>query len=169
MKLVGVEQSTHEALKKYCKKNEMTMGEFVTHALAYFMNSGVNPNTPPESVKEELAKIEKRVSQSIAFQKTFERDKLNPLLSDLAEAIVLVKKSGNAATNEEVGQWVNKLFANIADKIYKPQTAMLEKMERNTYQTEREILGEVQDIKKQLSDLQQLLNDQANKKGFFSR
>lgn len=167
MKSIGVEDSTHETLKKYCKKYNLSMGEFVTHALAYFMNSGVNPNTPPDSVKEELAKIEKRVSQSIAFQKTFERDKLNPLLSDLAEAIVLVKNSGNAATAEELRIWVNKLFSSILDNMHKPQTAMLEKMERNTSKTEREILGEVQDIKKQLSDLQQQLSEQANKKGFF--
>lgn len=168
MKTITISDATHEDVKKYCQKQGISMAEFVKVAHEYFQKSAINPSDPPQSVKEELTKIEKRVSQSIAFQKTFERDKLNPLLSDLAEAIVLVKKSGNAATNEEVGQWITKLFSNIAEKMHKPQTAMLEKMERSTYQTEREILGEVQDIKKQLSDLQQQL-EQNNKKGLFGR
>lgn len=160
MKSIGVKDDTHEELVKFCKKHNLSMGEFVAHSLAYFKSSGVNPSTPPESVKEELAKIEKRVSQGIAFQKTFEKDKLNPLLSDLAEAIVLINKSGAGATNEEVGQWVNKLFGSIAEKMHKPQTAAMERIE-----SELKKMGG--DIKKQLDEMQQQLTEQGNKKGLF--
>lgn len=169
MKLVGVEESTHEALKKYCKKNGLTMGEFVTHALAYFMSSGISPTSPPQSVKEELTKIEKRVSQGIAFQKTFERDRLNPLLSDLAEAVVMIRKSGNAATTEDVEIWANKLFHTLQEKAHKPQMDKIKKMEENIQTTEMKTLEELTSIKEQLNEMMGKLEEQLNKKGLFGR
>ena len=72
-------------LKTYCKKQGITQGDFVKYTLAYFRKSGINPADPPESVKEEIAKIEKRVSQLIGFQRTFERDNLLPLLEALTK------------------------------------------------------------------------------------
>ncbi len=162
MKLVGVEESTHEALKKYCKKNGLTMGEFVTHALAYFMSSGISPTSPPQSVKEELTKIEKRVSQGIAFQKTFERDRLNPLLSDLAEAVVAIKKKGDSVTKAEVISTVNQLFIAIQEKTYKPQMNEIKNLERvNSI--------EASEVKKRLDDIDEKISELINRKGLFGR
>lgn len=169
MKTITISDVTHDDVKKYCKKHGISMAEFVKVAHAYFQKSGINPSDTPQSVKEELAKIEKRISQSIAFQKTFERDRLSPLLSDMAEAIVLIKRSGNATTNEEVGQWITKLFSSIAEKMHKPQMAMLQKMEKMASQTEGEILSEVQDLKKQIGELQQHISELGNKKSIFGR
>jgi len=70
---IGIEKPVHEDLKTYCKKQGITQGDFVKYALGYFRKSGINPSDQPESVKEELSKIEKRLSQVIGFQKTFEK------------------------------------------------------------------------------------------------
>ena len=85
MATINVDEATREDLKTYCKKQGITQGDFVKYTLAYFRKSGINPADPPESVKEEIAKVEKRVSQLIGFQKTFERDNLLPLLEALTK------------------------------------------------------------------------------------
>jgi len=85
MATINVDEVTREDLKTYCKKQGITQGDFVKYTLAYFRKSGINPADPPESVKEEIAKVEKRVSQLIGFQKTFERDNLLPLLEALTK------------------------------------------------------------------------------------
>ena len=85
MATINVDEVTREDLKTYCKKQGITQGDFVKYTLTYFRKSGINPADPPESVKEEIAKIEKRVSQLIGFQRTFERDNLLPLLEALTK------------------------------------------------------------------------------------
>ena len=85
MATINVDEATKEDLKTYCKKQGITQGDFVKYTLAYFRKSGINPADPPESVKEEIAKIEKRVSQLIGFQRTFERENLLPLLEALTK------------------------------------------------------------------------------------
>lgn len=85
MATINVDEATKDDLKAYCKKQNITQGDFAKFALGYFKKSGINPTDPPESVKEELAKIEKRISQLIGFQKTFERDNLLPLLEALGK------------------------------------------------------------------------------------
>lgn len=80
MATINVNEATKSELKTYCSKQEITQGDFVKSALAYFKKSGINPSDPPESVKEEIAKVDKRMSQLIAFQKTFEKTQMLPLV-----------------------------------------------------------------------------------------
>lgn len=83
MATIQVEDTTRDDLKKFCTRYKITQGEFVKLALVYFRKSGINPAEPPESVKEELSKIEKRISQLIAFQRTFEKENMLPLVEAL--------------------------------------------------------------------------------------
>lgn len=83
MATIQVEDTTRDDLKKFCTWYKITQGEFVKLALVYFRKSGINPAEPPESVKEELNKIEKRISQLIAFQRTFEKENMLPLVEAL--------------------------------------------------------------------------------------
>lgn len=85
MATINVDEATKDDLKTYCKKQGITQGDFVKYTLAYFRKSGISPADPPESVKEEIAKIEKRVSQLIGFQRTFEQKNLLPLLEALTK------------------------------------------------------------------------------------
>jgi len=93
MKTIGLDDDTHASLKSYCAKHELTMNNFVRAALTYFRTTGINPTDPPESVKEELARMEKRLNQVIAFQRTFERESMIPLLTRIKELIATIEQS----------------------------------------------------------------------------
>ena len=122
MATINVDESTREDLKTYCKKQGITQGDFVKYTLAYFRKSGINPADPPESVKEEIAKVEKRVSQLIGFQKTFERDNLLPLLEALTKTEGKIDQHFStlpemlSGTLKEVTA-MSKLIANLEQAI----------------------------------------------------
>ncbi len=110
MATIHTDETTQSDLKAFCKKNGITQGEFVKFSLAYFRKSGVNPADSPESVKEELAKIDKRISQVIAFQKTFEDKKLNPLLIDMIEVLARLKQSPHIITAKDIADQLKPFF-----------------------------------------------------------
>ena len=122
MATINVDETTREDLKTYCKKQGITQGDFVKYTLAYFRKSGINPADPPESVKEEIAKVEKRVSQLIGFQKTFERDNLLPLLEALTKTEGKIDQHFStlpemlSGTLKEVTA-MSKLIANLEQAI----------------------------------------------------
>ena len=122
MATINVDEATREDLKKYCKKQGITQGDFVKYTLAYFRKSGISPADPPESVKEEIAKVEKRVSQLIGFQKTFERDNLLPLLEALTKTEGKIDQHFStlpemlSGTLKEVTA-MSKLIANLEQAI----------------------------------------------------
>ena len=122
MATINVDEATREDLKTYCKKQGITQGDFVKYTLAYFRKSGINPADPPESVKEEIAKVEKRVSQLIGFQKTFERDNLLPLLEALTKTEGKIDQHFStlpemlSGTLKEVTA-MSKLIANLEQAI----------------------------------------------------
>ena len=122
MATINVDEATKDDLKTYCKKQGITQGDFVKYTLAYFRKSGINPADPPESVKEEIAKVEKRVSQLIGFQKTFERDNLLPLLEALTKTEGKIDQHFStlpemlSGTLKEVTA-MSKLIANLEQAI----------------------------------------------------
>lgn len=85
MPTIHTDETTQGDLRLYCKKLGISQGDFVKFSLVYFRKSGIHPADPPESVREEVAKVEKRISQLIAFQKTFEDKQLLPLFRVLTE------------------------------------------------------------------------------------
>lgn len=117
MATINVDESTRDDLKKFCQKHDLTQGDFVKHALAYFRKSGIDPSDPPESVKEELRKIEKRISQSIAFQKTFEKEKLSPLINDIIEVTQRLKVFDPSDTLRKMFVSVQKLSIALSGGV----------------------------------------------------
>lgn len=111
MATIHIQETTHKQLKTYCTKNGLTHGDFVNSALAYFSKSGIDPNSPPESVKEEIAKVDKRISQLIAFQKTFEQKQLIPLIESMykIEAEIREQQSGG-----NFGEQLNRISQQLA-------------------------------------------------------
>jgi len=80
---ITIDEQTHAELKRYCKRHGISQGDFVKSALDYFRRSGIDPTDPPQSVKEELGRLDKRLNQVISFQRTFERENLLPLVVEL--------------------------------------------------------------------------------------
>lgn len=111
MATINVDEPTKRELIRQCKNTELTQGDFVKLALAYFKKSGIDPSEPPESIKEELSKMSKRISQLIAFQKTFEQKQLIPLIESLykIEAEIREQQSGG-----NFGEQLNRISQQLA-------------------------------------------------------
>jgi len=78
MKTIGVSDTTHTKLKRYCENNNINQGEFVESALKYFEKNGVHP-VNHESPAAEMTKIIKRIDQIFAFIKKQEIDLVRPM------------------------------------------------------------------------------------------
>ena len=78
-----------EVLNKLAATYKMKNIQFVNAAVLYLKKTGINPNEPELSPKDEIAKLEKRVNEVIKYFRVFEQDKLMPILERL---IILEKK-----------------------------------------------------------------------------
>ena len=77
---IGIDHSTNRQIDKLCKQYNLKKGEIVKLAFEYVDKACINPSEPPESVKTELAKINKRQDDLIRFIRHFEEKELNPMI-----------------------------------------------------------------------------------------
>lgn len=77
---IGVDHSTNRQIDKLCKRYNLKKGKIVKLAFEYMDKACINPSEPPESVKTELAKINKRQDDLIRFIRHFEEKELNPMI-----------------------------------------------------------------------------------------
>lgn len=77
---IGIDKSTNRLIDKLCKRYNLKKGEIVKLAFEYMDKACINPSDPPESVKTELAKINKRQDDLIRFIRHFEEKELNPMI-----------------------------------------------------------------------------------------
>jgi hypothetical protein len=77
---IGINHSTNRQIDKLCKRYNLKKGEIVKLAFEYMDKACINPSEPPESVKTELAKINKRQDDLIRFIRHFEEKELNPMI-----------------------------------------------------------------------------------------
>ena len=89
----NIGKESQKELKKLSQSWGMSQVEFLNHAIWYFKKTGINPNSPIFSPKEELAKLDKRLGQVIMFLRHQEKDKLTPLLDEIVIAERRLKES----------------------------------------------------------------------------
>ena len=77
---IGIDHSTNRQIDKLCKRYNLKKGEIVKLAFDYLDKACINPSEPPESVKTEMAKINKRQEDLIRFIRHFEQEQLNPMV-----------------------------------------------------------------------------------------
>lgn len=77
---IGIDRPTNRLIDKLCKRYNLKKGEIVKLAFEYMEKACINPSEPPESVKAELAKINKRQDDLIRFIRHFEEEQLNPMI-----------------------------------------------------------------------------------------
>ncbi len=77
---IGIDKSTNRLIDKLSKRYNLKKGEIVKLAFEYMDKVCINPSEPPESVKTELAKINKRQDDLIRFIRHFEEKELNPMI-----------------------------------------------------------------------------------------
>lgn len=79
-KTIAIDAETNRLVEKICKRYSLKKGEIVRLAFLYLEKAHINPADAPESVKSELAKINKRQDDVIRFIRKYEEDQLNPMI-----------------------------------------------------------------------------------------
>lgn len=77
---VSIDKETGRLVEKICKRYSLKKSEVVKLAFGYIDKAHINPADAPESVKSELSKINKRQDDIIRFIRSYEEDKLNPMI-----------------------------------------------------------------------------------------
>ena len=77
---IGIDRQTGKLIDKLCKRYSLKKGEIVRLAFVYIDKAYINPSEAPESVKSELAKINKRQDDIIRFIRHYEEEQLNPMI-----------------------------------------------------------------------------------------
>jgi hypothetical protein len=91
---VSVFQATRENLRRFIEKHEFrTPDEFISAAINYFETTGDDPREPKITAKAAIEKNTERLSQVIAFIREFERRHMRPLLKDVEQANIEVRKA----------------------------------------------------------------------------
>lgn len=77
---ISIDKETGRLVEKICKRYSLKKSEVVKLAFQYLEKAHINPADAPESVKTELAKINKRQDDIIRFIRNYEEKELNPMI-----------------------------------------------------------------------------------------
>ena len=129
-KTIAIDKETNALVEKICKRYSLKKGEVVKLAFRYLDKAHINPADAPESVKSELAKINKRQDDVIRFIRKYEEDQLNPMIRaahsiavrfdsivKALETLVLSQLEKNQEKHNAVLQRISDKFGEHADVI----------------------------------------------------
>lgn len=127
---IGIDRQTGKLIDKLCKRYSLKKGEIVRLAFVYIDRACINPSEAPESVKSELAKINKRQEDIIRFIRHYEEEQLNPMIrtvnsiairfdttSKTLETLILSLLESDRGKQTAVLQKVSEQFGKHADVI----------------------------------------------------
>lgn len=127
---IAIEAETDKLIEKLCKRYSLKKGEITKLAFLYLDKAHINPADAPESVKTELAKINKRQDAIIRFIRNYEEKELNPMIratNSIAvrfdsivkalETLVLSQLEKNQEKHNAVLQRISDKFGEHADVI----------------------------------------------------
>ena len=127
---IAIDEETNRLIEKICKRYSLKKGEIVKLAFLYLEKAHINPADAPESVKSELAKINKRQDDIIRFIRKYEEDQLNPMIrtsnsiavrfdstAKTLETLILSQLQQNQEKHKTVLQKVSDTLTQHADVI----------------------------------------------------
>jgi len=127
---IGIDRQTGKLIDKLCKRYSLKKGEIVRLTFVYIDRACINPSEAPESVKSELAKINKRQDDIIRFIRHYEEEQLNPMirtvnaiavrfdtLAKTLESVILSQLQTNDEKQVAVLKTVSEQFGKHADVI----------------------------------------------------
>ncbi len=142
---IAVEAEADKLIEKLCKRYSLKKGEIVKLAFLYLDKAHINPADAPESVKTELAKINKRQDDIIRFIRKYEEDQLNPMIRTSHSIAVKF----DASVKEQKG-----LIASEINTSRELQGNVLKKISETFNQHAKVINNQA----KQINDLSQSIN-----------
>ena len=127
---IGIDRQTGKLIDKLCKRYSLKKGEIVRLAFVYIDKACINPSEAPESVKSELAKINKRQDDIIRFIRHYEEEQLNPMIRTAKsiairfdtivktlETLILSQMEANREKQTAVLKNISEQFGKHADMI----------------------------------------------------
>lgn len=137
-------------IEKLCKRYSLKKGEITKLAFLYLDKAHINPADAPESVKTELAKINKRQDDIIRFIRSYEEDKLNPM----------IRTSHSIATRFDTALKEQKgLITSEIEQSRELQDNVLKKIS----ETFNQHAGVINNQAKQINELAQSINASSKK------
>lgn len=147
---VSIDTETAKLVEKICKRYSLKKSEAVKLAFRYIDKASINPTDAPESVKSELSKINKRQDDIIRFIRSYEEDKLNPM----------VRTSHSIATRFDIAVKEQKgLITSEIEQSRELQDNVLKKIS----ETFNQHAGVINNQAKQINDLSQAINSSSKK------
>ena len=116
---ISIDKETAALVEKICKRYSLKKSEVVKLAFGYIDKAHINPSEAPESVKSELAKINKRQDDIIRFIRHYEEEQLNPMIRT-ANSI--------AVRFDTIGKTLETLILSWLETSQGKQTAVLQKV-----------------------------------------
>ena len=116
---ISIDKETAALVEKICKRYSLKKSEVVKLAFGYIDKAHINPSEAPESVKSELAKINKRQDDIIRFIRHYEEGQLNPMIRT-ANSI--------AVRFDTIGKTLETLILSWLETSQGKQTAVLQKV-----------------------------------------
>ncbi len=116
---IGIDRQTGKLIDKLCKRYSLKKGEIVRLTFVYIDKACINPSEAPESVKSELAKINKRQDDIIRFIRHYEEEQLNPMIR---------ATNSIALRFDAIGKTLEALILSQLEASQERQTAVLKKL-----------------------------------------
>ena len=116
---IAIDRQTGKLIDKLCKRYSLKKGEIVRLAFVYIDKACINPSEVLESVKLELAKMNKRQDDIIRFIRHYEEEQLNPMIRT-ANSI--------AVRFDTIGKTLETLILSQLESSQGKQTAVLQKV-----------------------------------------
>ena len=127
---ISVDKETATLVEKICQRYSLKKSEVVKLAFVYIDKAHINPSEAPESVKSELAKINKRQDDIIRFIRHYEEEQLNPMIrtansiavrfetfGKTLETLIFSQLESNQGKQVAILQKVSDQFGKHADVI----------------------------------------------------
>ena len=116
---ISIDKETAALVEKICKRYSLKKSEVVKLAFGYIDKAHINPSEVPESVKSELAKINKRQDDIIRFIRHYEEEQLNPMIRTT---------NSIAVRFDTIGKTLETLLLSWLESSQGKQTAILQKV-----------------------------------------
>ena len=116
---ISIDKETAALVEKICKRYSLKKSEVVKLAFVYIDKAHINPSEAPESVKSELAKINKRQDDIIRFIRHYEEEQLNPMIRTT---------NSIAVRFDTIGKTLETLLLSWLESSQGKQTAILQKV-----------------------------------------
>lgn len=108
---VAISPDAAKKLDVFCRDKNITKKDFISLSLSYFERFGINP-AKHESPSAEIEKLRKRLDQVIAFIRTQEKDKINPMFEAITTSEARIKNDLDTIVKIEH-------FDNLVDALNK--------------------------------------------------